>query len=901
MSFARRLAVVLLLGTLQTSPAALSGQDRPLQADGIVRLLSDLEKALESGRLDEFRKLSAPSLPELDFARLQRSTAPKGLSAVVRERARRPTPDAYEVIVDVFVSQGRQGRVATWQLMTRPRGSEEKHELTAISELAAVDGLVRLTLDRTRQFSVHNLTITAPDLTFRMASGSAFVVESENGITAIVLRGKCDVLFAPPDPAEQGQLRLFTKRPSFSSSVDAAFIRVNPSEFEGRLTAPVLLPQRVDPAELQRAEEIFNDLATRTYNLDLRSLTPERWSLEPAYGSMLVELRARNYGWLTYARSPNEPEDVSFFERGRGRNISVYASAARLAERGRFYSEDDDEAFDLEHHALDVAFDPSRLWVSGRSLVRLRIKAPGVNSVTFRLAQSLSVSSISSPTFGYLLALRVVGQNSVLVSLPRMVERGTVLTFDVVYSGRLDPQGLDREAIAPQAQAGVGQSPTQPQETPLLIPEPRFMYSNRVFWHPQAPVSDYATATMRLTVPSEYQIVASGALVGSSLAPVDASAKAGQKFVRTVEYSTDRPVRYLSCVISRFVPIGTSRIDPAAPAGESSTAAAQAGRMLNLEVVSTPRMAGTRNSRQLLTRVAAMTRYFATSIGPAPYPNFTLAAIDDNLPGGHSPAYFAIFHQPLPTTPYSWGDDPVSFENFYPHFFLAHEVAHQWWGQAIGWKNYHEQWLSEGFAQYFAALYAGTDRGPDTLRSILNEMRDSAMKNLSKGPIYLGYRLGHIENDGRAFRAVVYNKSAVVLHMLRQLIGDDAFFTGVRNFYREWSFKKAGTDNLRDAFEAATPMRLDRFFDRWILGDTIPRLRVTSRVLEGGETASIRIEQIGDPFDLPVPIAVQYADGRSEEVIVPVTEPIIERTIPLKGPVRRISARDDLILAEIVR
>ena len=98
----------------------------------------------------------------------------------------------------------------------------------------------------------------------------------------------------------------------------------------------------------------------------------------------------------------------------------------------------------------------------------------------------------------------------------------------------------------------------------LLLPEPRFMYSNRVSWYPQAPVSDYATATMRLTVPSEYQIVGSGTLVGSSLSPVDRRRAATRSSARTVEYSTDRPVRYLACVISRFVPVGTSRVEPRA-------------------------------------------------------------------------------------------------------------------------------------------------------------------------------------------------------------------------------------------------------------------------------------------------------------------------------------------------
>jgi len=79
--------------------------------------------------------------------------------------------------------------------------------------------------------------------------------------------------------------------------------------------------------------------------------------------------------------------------------------------------------------------------------------------------------------------------------------------------------------------------------------------------------------------------------------------------------------------------------------------------------------------------------------------------LEHDLPGGHSPGYFAALNQPLPTSPLVWRNDPAAFSSF-PDFFLAHELAHQWWGQAVGWKNYHEQWISEGFAQYFSALYA---------------------------------------------------------------------------------------------------------------------------------------------------------------------------------------------------
>src|SRR5262249_41920374 len=151
---------------------------------------------------------------------------------------------------------------------------------------------------------------------------------------------------------------------------------------------------------------------------------------------------------------------------------------------------------------------------------------------------------------------------------------------------------------------------------------------------------------------------------------------------------------------------------------------------------------------------------------------------DDNMPGGHSPAFLTVLHQRLSTSPYDWRADPVAFDPS-PNFLLAHEVAHQWWGQAVGWKNYHEQWLSEGLAQYFATLYVGQVQGQQAMRDLLKGMRDSALSQSDNGPIALGYRLGHIANDSTTFRVILYNKTAVVLDMLRRLMGERPFMTGL--------------------------------------------------------------------------------------------------------------------------
>src|SRR6476469_6452386 len=136
-----------------------------------------------------------------------------------------------------------------------------------------------------------------------------------------------------------------------------------------------------------------------------------------------------------------------------------------------------------------------------------------------------------------------------------------------------------------------------------------------------------------------------------------------------------------------------------------------------------------------------------------------MALIENALPGGHSPGYFVALNHAVPISSINWRNDPAAFNN-YPEFFIAHEVAHQWWGQAVGWRSYHEQWLSEGFAQYFAALYAEHHRGEDIFSGVMRQMRHWAIADDDQGPIYLGYRLGHIKGDSRVFRALVYNKGA---------------------------------------------------------------------------------------------------------------------------------------------
>jgi predicted metalloprotease with PDZ domain len=388
---------------------------------------------------------------------------------------------------------------------------------------------------------------------------------------------------------------------------------------------------------------------------------------------------------------------------------------------------------------------------------------------------------------------------------------------------------------------------------------------------------------MKLTAPGMYDVVASGTPQGQA---ETLPAPPGQRPRKRFAFTASRPARYLSVLISRFQQF------PAIPLKLRDDR-----DPMPFFVFANPREVT--HVKSTTDKASDILRFYASLMADVPYDTFTLALTESSLPGGHSPAYFALVNEPLPMTQYSWANDPVSFQN-YRSFFIAHELAHQWWGQAVGWKNYHEQWLSEGFAQYLAALYAERERGADTFTSVLRQMRRTAIDASPQGPVYLGYRLGHLKGDSRVFRALVYNKGAMVLHMLRRLVGDEAFFSGLREFYAKWRYKKAGTDDLRLAMENATGRPLDRFFNRWIYSSGIPTLRVATTV--SPSALRIRFDQSENVYDVPVTVSLTYVDGTTEDVVVAVTEESVERSIPLKLALRSFEVnRDGGALAEITR
>lgn len=908
-------AVVVVAAVLCQGAGVGTAPQQGPALDGIVRLLLKLEQIMQAGAPEAYLGLlSAVAIRDLARDASRELVVPGITRAVIRERDRAPLEgtlpgDGYRLMVEVLTERGMRARISTWRLDIRrvpTDTNEDEWRIAGQQLLTTIDGLYRLSLNPAKQYHARNLVMKAEDLEIRLADGYVFVAEIPDGPTGLVLipASGGTFRFRPAPETEREQVRIYARTDTIETSYEEVFIRINPLEFGTRFPPGALVEEPVDPRLFRRAEGVFKEQVSKSYNLDLGDLSRDIWSLPPQGGDLLVELRTPRFSNLTYTRSMNDAEDVSFFDRARRRNISVYRSAARLAAAGRSFDEDDNAVYDVEHYTLDVSFDPSRTWIDGRALLRLRIRAGATNNLTLRLAEPLVVRSVYSTEFGRLLSLRVRGQNNIVVNLPGYAVKGTEVTLVVAYSGRLVPESPDREAVEPQIQE-------QPmvQEQFVFTGEPSLLYTTRTYWYPQGSVSDYATATLHLTVPEPYQVLASGELAPGS--PVIVPSGDRRPPARLFTFEAARPVRYLACLISRFVRIATRPVSlvealaALASSGASSLPADAIGagafsNELDLTVEANPRQVT--RGRGALAIGEDLVQYYTSLIGDCPYPSLTLALIERDLPGGHSPAYLSVLNQPLPNSSVNWGNDPAAFQNF-PEFFIAHEVAHQWWGQAVGWRSYHDQWISEGFAQYFAALYAGKRRGEALFGDLLRRMARFARDEGHEGPVSLGYRLGHIKGESRIFRAIVYNKAAVVLHMLRRMMGEEAFFRGIRRFYFASRFGKAGSDDVRLALERESGQRLEAFFESWIFGSGTPQVRVSwQRDAASPEpVAVLHVEQTGKTYEFPVMATIRYANGTVEDTQVVVRERVADIRLPLKGDARAITLnRDGLTPLDIV-
>ena len=196
--------------------------------------------------------------------------------------------------------------------------------------------------------------------------------------------------------------------------------------------------------------------------------------------------------------------------------------------------------------------------------------------------------------------------------------------------------------------------------------------------------------------------------------------------------------------------------------------------------------------------------FFSSYIGPFVYEK--LANIQANNVGGGMEAASAILY----------GDDSVTGQRTERwRSVIVHELAHQWFGNSVTEANWDDVWLSEGFATYFTQLFFEYADGHDVFVERMIAARDRIFEFHAENP---RYRIVHdnLDDMSKVTTGQTYNKGAWVLHMLKNQVGDENWWAGIRNYYRRYMNSHATTDDFRAEMEAVCGCELKPFFNQWL-------------------------------------------------------------------------------------
>ncbi|MFI5236720.1 MAG: M1 family aminopeptidase, partial [Ignavibacteriales bacterium] len=187
---------------------------------------------------------------------------------------------------------------------------------------------------------------------------------------------------------------------------------------------------------------------------------------------------------------------------------------------------------------------------------------------------------------------------------------------------------------------------------------------------------------------------------------------------------------------------------------------------------------------------------------------------------------------------------------------LIHELAHQWWGNAVGPKSWKEIWLNEGFSSYSEALYYEAESGKKALQSTMTAKYSNSFSGTLSDP------------GDFLFTRTVYDKGAWVLHMLRWEVGDTSFFKILKSYYQTFKYSNSSTAEFKNICEKIYDKKLDKFFDQWIKGEGEIEIEYesTTAMSEDKYKTSIKLEQVQEEYEeYHFPLEVKFVFEDSTE------------------------------------
>ena len=697
--------------------------------------------------------------------------------------------------------------------------------------------------------------VTHQDIRIAFTDAAVFYDDVPGLETALVVIGKGTVDFSPADPNERHQLELIYKRKELRDDIDSLYVRCSSSFFASNIVVERDgASPAVSSAERDKAGAVFSRNYPRSFTIE-SSFGRDLLSYLPQGDEAVLEFKARKAGELTYIYSPSSEDEVSLFDRGKERVVSLYSPERAANPPLKRFFLSFEEKFDVISCALDLSYSPATSFLSGKARIEVVPKVDFLDSLKFHFNPDLEILKIEDEEDRELYYTQDKLRKILYVYLLSSPAPKTPTVIEIFYRGRMLPVAPSTDVIA---QTGVSQ--------PIRF-RPRYetyFFSHAGFWYPGPVEEDYFLARLTLVIPPDYRCVANGELVAKGrwdeMDDVVEIEKAGNA---VYTFESRSPVKYMSFIVGRL----DRRQERAGPVP------------LELFVASEvlDRQPG------LLDQAADILDFYAKAFGPFPYEKLGVVLRLWPAFGGHSPASFVVLNQvpwlgdtgvPSPV------DTPVDLSEW-EEYFLAHEIAHQWWGQGVSFESYKDQWLSEGLAQFAATSYLRRTYGERSFAAILKKFARWTEKKSFRGSIAMGSRLSYYDFQG--YQSIVYNKAAMAMFMLQDLLGRETFEAGLRAFFEKYKFRTARTGEFITVMETASGRDLKAFFQGWFYSYELPEVQTTwtETSVPEGVRLDIRVTQVKGRFVFPLWVEWRRAgeSGRRMFVVDETTE-AVSLTLP---------------------
>ncbi|OEK01882.1 hypothetical protein BFP97_10305 [Roseivirga sp. 4D4] len=342
--------------------------------------------------------------------------------------------------------------------------------------------------------------------------------------------------------------------------------------------------------------------------------------------------------------------------------------------------------------------------------------------------------------------------------------------------------------------------------------------------------SDKATVEWIVTAPNHYNVVGNGRFVEK---------KAAGDNMTTTHWKTDVviPVKVMVMGAARFAIDEVEEVD---------------GAMVSSWVYPQDEKEGFYDYAQ----AAPILKWFVNNV--APYPYAKLANVQSKTQFGGMENAGNIFYSERSI------DGKRSAEGL-----IAHEIAHQWFGNSASEANWHHAWLSEGFATYFTNLYMEQTYGRDRLVEMAKTQRENVISFSKQQFVPVVNRA--VNDYMKLLNANTYQKGGWVLHMLRNEVGDEVFWKGIRTYYNKFKYSNALTEDLKQVFEEASGKDLGQFFKQWIYTPGQPEIEF-NWTYKGKKVHILTAQDQAELFKFDLDFLIIFDDGSTQKETLSISD-----------------------------